>query len=133
SEPLQSGNTVDIITAPGAQPNPAWLNFVVTAKARANIRHVLKHRRRAEAQSLGKRLLDKALVSLGGNLEQINDNQKARLLAETGADSFERILEEIGLGNRIAFIAARQLLNEREPAIDGTTDPAADTDDPLVI
>src|SRR5690606_583689 len=82
SEPLQSGSTVDIITAPGAQPNPAWLNFVVTAKARANIRHVLKHRRRAEAQSLGKRLLDKALVSLGSSLEQINDNQRARLLAE---------------------------------------------------
>src|SRR5690606_41973694 len=75
---------------PHSFPTRRSSDLVVTAKARANIRHVLKHRRRAEAQSLGKRLLDKALVSLGSNLEQINDNQKARLLAETGADSFER-------------------------------------------
>lgn len=133
SEPLESGSTVDIITAPGAQPNPAWLNFVVTAKARANIRHVLKHRRRAEAQSLGRRLLDKALASLDSSFDQLTVQQQERLLAETGLGSFERILEEIGLGNRIALITARQLLSpERDPAAADTT-AGLDADDPLVI
>ncbi|MGB1062666.1 MAG: RelA/SpoT family protein, partial [Ketobacter sp.] len=61
STPIQSGQTIKIITAPGACPNPAWLSFVTTAKARANIRHFLKNQRRSESVSLGHRLLDKAL------------------------------------------------------------------------
>ncbi|MFT5576955.1 MAG: guanosine-3',5'-bis(diphosphate) 3'-pyrophosphohydrolase, partial [Bermanella sp.] len=62
SEVLQSGQTVEIITAQGAQPNPGWLNYVVTAKARSTIRHFLKHQRRSEAMELGQRMLEKALA-----------------------------------------------------------------------
>jgi len=130
SEPLKSGSTVDIITAPGAQPNPAWLNFVVTARARTNIRHALKHRRRAEAVSLGRRLLDKALVNIDHSLEQLEEKQKARLLSDTGADHFDQILEDIGLGNRIALITAHQLLS---PESSGESGTVLDADDPLVI
>ncbi|MDB6063756.1 MAG: bifunctional diphosphokinase/guanosine-3,5-bis(diphosphate) 3-diphosphatase [Verrucomicrobiaceae bacterium] len=111
SEHLQSGQTVEIITAPGAQPNPSWLNFVVTAKARTSIRHFLKHCRKAESLSLGKRLLDTALNSLDTSLAQISDEQKQRLLRATGVDQFDKLLEEIGLGNRASFITARQLVS----------------------
>ncbi|HBF93774.1 MAG TPA: guanosine-3',5'-bis(diphosphate) 3'-diphosphatase, partial [Marinobacter adhaerens] len=61
SQPLQSGQTVEIITAPGARPNPAWLSFVVTGKARSSIRHVLKSQKRAESLELGRTLLKKSL------------------------------------------------------------------------
>src|SRR5690349_268765 len=112
SEPLQSGQTVEIITAAGAQPNPAWLNFVVTAKARTTIRHFLKHRRKTEAVSLGRRLLEKALNSLDSTVDKLSDEQKQRLLRDTGCDQFDKVLEEIGLGNRVSFITARQLLSQ---------------------
>ncbi len=61
SQPLQSGQTVEIITAPGARPNPAWLSFVVTGKARSSIRHVLKTRKRTESMELGRTLLKRSL------------------------------------------------------------------------
>ncbi len=129
SEVLQSGQTVEVITAPGAQPNPAWLNFVVTARARTAIRHFLKHRRLADAVQLGLRLLDKALVNFNTSVDKLTDEQKQRLLSDAGVDQFERVLEQIGLGNRVAFIAARQLMSE--PAeLEGSR---AQPDDALVI
>jgi RelA/SpoT family (p)ppGpp synthetase len=128
SEPLQSGQTVEIITAPGAQPSPAWLNFVVTAKARTTIRHFLKHRRKAEALSLGRRLLDKALNSMDYSLDRISEEQKQRVLRDTGVDQFDKVLEEIGLGNRVSFITARQLLNSSAPGA-----AFSKAQDPLVI
>ena len=60
--PLRNGQTVEIITAKGATPNPAWVNFVVTAKARAAIRHYLKGLKHSEAVELGRRLLTQALA-----------------------------------------------------------------------
>jgi len=68
---LLNGQTVEIITAPGARPNPAWLDFVVTGKARANIRHYLKNLRRSEAIHLGRRLLDRALGAWGTSLADL--------------------------------------------------------------
>jgi RelA/SpoT family (p)ppGpp synthetase len=112
SEPLQSGQTVEIIAAAGAQPNPAWLNFVVTAKARTTIRHFLKHRRKSEAVSLGRRLLERALNSLDSGVDKLTKEQEQRLLRDTGCDQFDKVLEEIGLGNRVSFITARQLLSK---------------------
>ncbi|WP_372748402.1 bifunctional GTP diphosphokinase/guanosine-3',5'-bis pyrophosphate 3'-pyrophosphohydrolase [Litorivivens sp.] len=111
SEVLQSGQTVEVITAQGAQPNPNWLNFVVTAKARSTIRHFLKHQRRSEAVELGERMLEKALAGLGGQLKDIPERQLEELVETTGADRFDSILEEIGLGNRVAYLTARQLFN----------------------
>jgi RelA/SpoT family (p)ppGpp synthetase len=75
SEPLQSGQTVEILTAPGARPNPSWFNYAVTAKARTNIRHFLKHQTLEDSIALGRRLLDKALQAFDSSLEQLPASQ----------------------------------------------------------
>ena len=111
---LQSGQTVEIVTAPRANPNPTWLNFVVTAKARTNIRHYLKGQQQSESIELGRRLLDKALVSLQSSMKTIDPRTVEQLLAETRRASFDTILEEIGLGNRVALLTARRLLERGE-------------------
>ncbi len=111
---LQSGQTVEIVTAPRANPNPTWLNFVVTAKARTNIRHYLKGQQQSESIELGRRLLDKALVSLQSSMKTIDPQTVEQLLAETRRASFDTILEEIGLGNRVALLTARRLLERGE-------------------
>tara|TARA_R110002124_G_scaffold270244_1_gene438638 strand:- start:4315 stop:6417 length:2103 start_codon:yes stop_codon:yes gene_type:complete len=103
SEPLESGCKVTIINAKDAQPNPSWLNFVVTAKARSAIRHFLKHQQHEESVDLGKRLLDRALETFGSNYKNIRKSWIKRLLVETGAANFEEVLEQIGLGNRLAY------------------------------
>jgi GTP diphosphokinase / guanosine-3',5'-bis(diphosphate) 3'-diphosphatase len=109
SQPLQSGQTVEII-ASGSQPNPAWLSFVVTGKARSNIRHFLKNQRRSEAISLGRRLLNKTLSSFGYHLSNIPKEKVGGLLEETNFEVLDDLLEDIGLGNRMAFIVARRLI-----------------------
>ena len=88
SEQLKSGQKVEIITADGAQPNPNWLNFVVTAKARSAIRHFLKNQQHDESVDLGKRLLDQALSNFGTQYKELKKSQIKRLLKETGAKSF---------------------------------------------
>ncbi|MCP5420520.1 MAG: bifunctional GTP diphosphokinase/guanosine-3',5'-bis pyrophosphate 3'-pyrophosphohydrolase [Gammaproteobacteria bacterium] len=108
--PLSTGQTVEIIITPTARPNPAWLNFVVTAKARASIRHYLKHLQREEAVILGKRLLEKALLGRYGGLNEIPQEKVATLLAEFNIQSFDDLLSDIGLGNRLAPLIARRLL-----------------------
>ena len=116
SEPLESGQTVEIITAAAAQPNPAWVNFVVTAKARTNIRHFLKNQRQSESVALGRRLLEKALAELDSNIDQLSDAQKNIILRDTEHQDFDVILEEIGLGNRVSFLTAHQLLSDGQAA-----------------
>ncbi|TVP89183.1 MAG: guanosine-3',5'-bis(diphosphate) 3'-diphosphatase [Pseudomonadaceae bacterium] len=110
SEPLQSGQTVEIITAPGARPNPAWLTFVTTGKARSNIRHFLKHQRHAESVALGERLLDKVLTGFETCLVDISEQRINAVLAEYGLNLMEDLLADIGLGNRMAYVVARRLL-----------------------
>jgi len=110
SEQLQSGQKVEIITAEGAQPNPNWLNFVVSAKARSAIRHYLKNQQHDESVDLGKRLLDQALSNLGTQYNQLKKSQIKGLLKETGASSFEYVLQQIGLGNRVPFAVANLLV-----------------------
>ncbi len=117
SQVLQSGQTVEII-ASGTQPNPAWLSFVVTGKARSNIRHYLKNQRRSEAISLGRRLLNKTLSSFGYHLSNIPKDKVGGLLEETNFEVLDDLLEDIGLGNRMAFIVARRLIpNEDQSSI----------------
>lgn len=110
SQPLQSGQTVEVVTAPGARPNAAWLNFVVTGKARSNIRHFLKHQRRNESIALGRRLLSKALVSFDSSLEQISEEVIRQQLSVFDLDDLDGLLEDIGLGNRMAYIVAKILV-----------------------
>ena len=129
SEALESGQTIEIITSKHAVPNPSWLDFVVTGKARSNIRHMLKNQHDQESISLGQRLLDKALLSLGSSLDNLTNQQKNLLLKTTQTTDFDTILKEIGTGNRVAILTAKQLLPEADIA-ETTTDKKGK---PLVI
>ncbi|PAU87008.1 bifunctional GTP diphosphokinase/guanosine-3',5'-bis(diphosphate) 3'-diphosphatase [Pseudomonas sp. WN033] len=122
SEPLQSGQTVEIITAPGARPNPAWLSFVITGKARGNIRHFLKHQRHSESIALGERLLDKVLASFDTCLADIPEPHVQQVLNDCGLELMEDLLADIGLGNRMAYVVARRLL-ERDSVETETAKP----------
>lgn len=113
---VMTGQTVEIITAPGAHPNPAWLNFAVTAKARSNIRHYLKDLKHTEAIALGKRLLNRELDALEIKYENINKKLMTGILKEYHLKDEQELLHEIGLGNRMAPLVARQLLGDLSPA-----------------
>ncbi|HSN70916.1 MAG TPA: bifunctional (p)ppGpp synthetase/guanosine-3',5'-bis(diphosphate) 3'-pyrophosphohydrolase, partial [Steroidobacteraceae bacterium] len=108
--PLRNGQTVEIITAKGATPNPAWVNFVVTAKARAAIRHYLKGLKRVEAIDLGRRLLKQSLADLSINLKKVPEDDLATIAIDIGLKTPEELLEKIGLGERLAPLVARRLL-----------------------
>jgi GTP diphosphokinase / guanosine-3',5'-bis(diphosphate) 3'-diphosphatase len=108
--PLRNGQTVEIITAKGATPNPAWVNFVVTAKARAAIRHYLKGLKHSEAIELGKRLLNQALSELSLSLKKIDDGQLKTVVSDLGLEKPDQLFEQIGLGERLAPLVARRLL-----------------------
>ena len=117
SEPLQSGQTVEIITAPGTQPNPAWLSFVITGKARSNIRHHLKNQKYSESVALGRRLLNKALANFGSNLASVAKENINTVLNQTSLKSLDQLLEEIGLGNRMSYLIAQRLTKHSDIAL----------------
>jgi RelA/SpoT family (p)ppGpp synthetase len=107
---IENGQTVEIITAKSAHPNPAWVNFVATAKARASIRQYLKNLRFTEALELGKRLLDQALRDAGTPLRKISAEQMRGLLDEFGLNNTNELFEQLGLGERLAPLVAKALL-----------------------
>lgn len=109
STALTSGQQVEIITAPGARPNPAWLNFVVTAKARSKIKHYLKKQQREESMELGKRLVEKALHSYGLQLDEISESDFETIVNHSHLESINHLFEEVGIGNRPALLVARQI------------------------
>ncbi|MEJ2345646.1 MAG: bifunctional GTP diphosphokinase/guanosine-3',5'-bis pyrophosphate 3'-pyrophosphohydrolase [Gammaproteobacteria bacterium] len=131
--PLHNGQTLEIITAPGAKPNPAWLNFVVTAKARTTIRSYLKKLQREEAVELGQRMLEKALGAFSASIADFSRAQIRRLLNTYDYKKLDELLHDIGLGKRMAVLVARQLL----PPVEGEEAPApssnASAGRPLVI
>ena len=106
---LQNGQTVEIVTSPSGRPNPAWLNFIVTAKARSNIRSFLKNLQRSEAAELGKRLLNQALRSYDKSWKDISQRELNNLLKDLQLDSQERLFTEIGLGDRMAPFVAKHI------------------------
>jgi (p)ppGpp synthase/HD superfamily hydrolase len=112
---LRNVQSVEIITAKGAMPNPSWVNFVVTAKARAAIRHFLKGLRRQEAIELGARLIDQALAEFKLSLDEINGDVLAGAVGELGMKDRDELFEKVGLGERLAPLVARRLL----PAANG--------------
>lgn len=115
---LRNGQTVEIITAAGARPSPAWLGFVVSAKARSNIRHHQKNLKRDEAIDLGQRMLDRALGVFGSSAGLIAEEQLQALLKTYQLREKDDLLVEIGMGRRPAVLAARALL----PAEDGAAE-----------
>ncbi len=128
SQPLQSGQTVEIITAPGARPNPAWLSFVVTGKARSSIRHALKTQKRAESLELGRTLLKKSLKGFGTKLSEISDAQIQAVVRHNQVSSFDDLVSDIGLGNRMAYLVARQLVHGAEGSDTATVEEAQPVD-----
>ena len=108
--PLRNGDRVEVMTSPSANPNPAWINYVVTGKARSHIRHYLKNMQSTEAAALGERLLAQALRALKSELSQIDDAHWHELLRESGLKTKEELLAEIGLGKRLNLVVARRLL-----------------------
>ena len=107
---LTSGKTVDIITAKSGRPNPAWLNFVATVKARTQIRHFLKNLQNDEAIALGKRLLNRELEPFGITYQDISETDMILLLSENHLEDVDSLFQEIGLGNKMAPLFARQVV-----------------------
>ncbi len=107
---LTSGKTIEIITAKSGRPNPAWLNFVATVKARTQIRHFLKNLQNDEAIALGKRLLNRELEPFGITYQDISENDMIHLLSENHLEHVDFLFQEIGLGNKMAPLFARQVV-----------------------
>jgi guanosine-3',5'-bis(diphosphate) 3'-pyrophosphohydrolase len=123
---LRNGQTVEIITAKGAMPNPSWVNFVVTAKARSAIRHYLKSLRRTEAIALGQRLLSQSLGEFQLSIADVSSDALQAAVAELGMKDLDELFERIGLGERLAPLVARRLLpaDPQEPG-SGSPTPLA--------
>ncbi len=123
---LRNGQTVQIITAKGARPNPSWVNFVVTAKARSAVRHYLKSLHRTEAVELGRRLLGQALAEFGIELAAVPAAALQSALGEFALRDAEELYEKVGLGERLAPLVARRLLpGAPADAANGAASPLA--------
>lgn len=109
---LKSGQTVEVITAKGAHPDPAWLSFAATGKARSNIRHWLKSQQAKEAQDLGRRLIEEVMRLHHINLENLNDEAMHSVLDELHLTTKEELYEAVGLGKRFAVLVAQRLLHQ---------------------
>ena len=112
---LKNGDRVEIITAAHARPNPLWLNFVATGKARSRIRHFLKTMHFHESARLGERLLNQALTALGAQPADMQDAHWDKFKRDAGVKSRQEVLADIGLGKRLAAVVARRLLSRSEP------------------
>jgi len=123
---LHNGQTVEIINAPGAVPNPAWLKFVVTGKARANIRSYLRRLQRREAEELGQRLLDAELKVFGLDWWHLPRGRLQRYLTASNLISAGQLLIDIGLGNRMPALVARRLATGSSDEAGGKTQPGAE-------
>ena len=111
---LQNSQTVEIITARGAKPNPNWVTFVTTAKARSAIRHYMKKMRSSESVDLGKRLLDRSLKDLRSSLRKVGKVRMREALDELGLADANELFEQLGLGERLAPLTARFLIGMQD-------------------
>ncbi len=106
---LKNGDIVEVVTAPYSKPNPAWLTFVRTGKARAAIRHFLKTAKLDEAIQLGERLLEQALRQLGIDMKAVPASVWERIVQWTGNKAREDIFADLALGRRVAAVVARRI------------------------
>ncbi len=130
---LTSGQTVEIIAASSGRPNPAWLSFVVTAKARSQIRHFLKNLQQSEAIALGKRLLNRELEPFSLTYQDISEADMKYLLNENKNENENELFEDIGLGNKMAPLIARQLVVLKKLASKKSQKNSVDNTIPLSI
>ncbi len=112
SKPLKNGQTIEIISAPGARPNAAWLNYVVTARARTNIRQSLKTLRREDSIILGRRLLNHALGKVA--IDDVQSENLNNVLTDLRLESQDDLLAAIGLGELMSIVIARRLLGNSD-------------------
>jgi len=122
---LKNGDQVEIMTSPTARPNPSWLNFVATGKARSRIRHFLKSLQQRESAALGERMLEQALASLKVSAETITWERWEALAREYGARGQLDILADIGVGKRLSFVVAQALTRAANRSTDDLTQNAA--------
>jgi len=122
---LKNGDHVEILTSPTARPNPSWLSFVATGKARSRIRHFLKGLQQKESAALGERLLSQALAALKVAPENITWERWDALQKEYGAKSQLELLADIGLGKRLSFVVAQALTRSAEKTGDAGASPVA--------
>jgi GTP diphosphokinase / guanosine-3',5'-bis(diphosphate) 3'-diphosphatase len=115
---LRNGDVIEIVAGPVARPNPAWLGFVRTGKARAEIRHFLRTTKRQESVDLGARLFEQAAAQLSLSAQDIPAERWDQLVRDAHAGDRDELLADIGLGRRLAAVVARQilLLDSRHPA-----------------
>ena len=125
STPLETGQSVEIITTSSSHPNATWLNFVTTAKARTNIRHYLKQLRNDEAALLGRHMLAKNLQAFSSSIDALSEQKMAEVVAEFELENFNQLLEGIGLGDRSALLIAQKLANTNGNVGEGEVAPQA--------
>jgi guanosine-3',5'-bis(diphosphate) 3'-pyrophosphohydrolase len=113
---LKSGDVVEIVTSAGSKPNPGWLGFVRTAKARFEIRHALRTSNLPEAIALGKRLLTQAFGALEGSIDSLSDEDWKQLAEIHGVKDRDTLYADIGLGRRLAQVIARRAFADYETA-----------------
>ncbi len=130
---LTNGQTVEIIAASSGRPNPAWLSFVVTAKARSQIRHFLKNLQQSEAIALGKRLLNRELEPFSLTYQDISEADMKYLLNENKNENENELFKDIGLGNKMAPLIARQLVVLKKLALKKNQKNLVDNTIPLSI
>ncbi len=130
---LHNGDHVEIITGALAKPNPAWLNYVVTGRARAHIRHFLKSQQSTESGHLGERLLNKALRALHLEPNQITEVHWQKLIRDYGVKKKSEILTDIGLGKRQNVMVAHQLLAMTDENLEKHTKLPAKSLDTITI
>src|SRR3990167_5312640 len=111
---LTNGQTVEIMTAPHAHPNPAWLNFVVTGKARSNIRTFLKTQKRAESIMMGQRFLEQAFSELSRDFENVPAESMAALLADLDYKAVDDLRYAVGIGEQMPMVIAKRLVLTEE-------------------
>lgn len=133
SQVLQSGQKIKIITSDNSQPNPNWLNFVVSAKARSAIRHYLKNQRHMESVELGKRMLSRAMANLDLSLDNVSDEQIQKLVEAHNVQTLDELYESIGMGKRVAISVAKTLSPDAEHANDSVAPITIDSPDGLLI
>ena len=130
---LENGVTVEVITATWARPNPLWLNYVITAKARSGIRNFLKHFKQQEAINLGRRLLEKELQAMHLHLDDIDKAKILALLQIMSKPSLDDLLEDIGLGNKMPFLIAKRIAQDDINAAVKLNDGEQTKKKPLII
>lgn len=126
--PLKSGQTIEIITSPTAQPSPLWLNFVTTAKARTEVRAFLKKLDKVKALDVGKRLIERALSRHNSSLHEIPQQDMTLLLHSFHFNSIDELFIDVGLGNHLPSLIASRLTGDDEDPADNT---ALETDNRL--